>query len=84
VGPEVVERMIALVRWLSDKDLSQGPMVTEARAIVALLPEPVDADEAEAIDQLSHSFVPQTDEARALALRCIKRGRELASMETLR
>lgn len=47
VGPEVVERMIALVRAVSGHG---GTMVnlSEARAIVALLPEPVDADLLEA------------------------------------
>ncbi len=47
VGPEVVERMIALVRGMASND-DPHPHYDEARAIVALLPEPVDADLIEA------------------------------------
>lgn len=46
VGPEVVERMIAFLRRLDgwDGSYALASDMTEARAIVALLPKPVDAD----------------------------------------
>lgn len=57
VGPEVVERMIALVREVARMPKGYSGYASirnaagdEARAIVALLPEPVDADEQYARD----------------------------------
>lgn len=88
VGPEVVERMIALVRAVSEHG---GTMVNlaEARAIVALMPEPVDADRVE-VRRIVADALPQKLRAGILAgdedhtvsitapLACLKRGRALA------
>lgn len=104
VGPEVVERMIALVRRLSaslDKGSTVFPSLSsmehyaEARAIVALLPEPVDADLVEArriaVEQLtapgqSEVFLGLIADGTndhysevRIALAAIKRGRALAA-----
>jgi hypothetical protein len=46
IGPEVVERMVALVRHAAVS--ASGHTKEEARAIAALLPEPVDPDLVEA------------------------------------
>ena len=47
IAPEIVERCVALVRGLADGSIVAAGY-PEARAIVALLPEPVDPDLIEA------------------------------------
>ncbi|WP_294138276.1 hypothetical protein [Sphingomonas sp.] len=94
VGPEVVERMIALVRRMGGNSSIGQPFYEfeaithaaahydEARAIVALLPEPVDVDGVEAAkiakgmiygndDSVSHDRIVR------LLKDAIKRGRAL-------
>jgi len=103
VGPEVVERAIGLAQWMEHVRGLHADYYTRwgfeawerARAIVALLPEPVDADliaarEMAAVeaDKLGHKWVPrilagEKDEdpqaGVSLALAAIKRGRALAA-----
>lgn len=47
LSPETVERMVALVRAAAVNGVSHSAIATEARAIIATLPEPVDPDIAE-------------------------------------
>jgi len=76
VGPEVMERMIALVRGMDGND-DPHPHYDEARAIVALLPEPVDADEAE-VQFILHRWEENELETTEDAVReALKRGRAL-------
>lgn len=83
---EHLARMEALVRkiatYTSREHHTSELLIaaSEARALVAEM-EPVDPDEAEAVDLLAHSFVPQDEEARKLVIKAIKRGRELARGE---
>jgi hypothetical protein len=74
VGPDVVERMIALVRRLSggfymhgvnEDGISYGEAVVEAQQIVALLPESVDAlEEAQTtLDVFLAGYAGEPDEA---------------------
>ncbi len=83
----LAKRMEALVRRIADEehfsDSAEARAVTrEARAIVALLPEPVDADEAE-IDRLMADFkalgatMTKGQRARSLASAALARGRAL-------
>jgi len=98
IPPEVVERMVAFVRACDHISLpTDGWQFTEARAIVALLPEPVDPDLVEArelaavaSEKLSHPWAPkiragEKDDAPqagvSLALAAIRRGRALAAAE---
>lgn len=93
ISGDLATRMAALIRRLIAEaeenlldpelvDYTPGPLLTEARAIVALLPEPVDADEAE-IDRLMADFkalgttMTKSQRARSLARAALARGRAL-------
>lgn len=95
VAPEVVERMVALVRQIGSmtpRTTAQDYWFPEAAAIVALLPEPVDPDLIEA-RKLAFDFAGtmgpkppgildgEMDDSEALLAlyAAIKRGRELAA-----
>lgn len=60
IAPETVERMVALVRGLSDPqiDARYNLGVSDARAIAALLPEPVDPDLVEARQIAADAIFP--------------------------
>lgn len=87
IAPEVVERMVALVRAMA---VVRGPPWSrhslnpfgEAKAIVALLPEPIDPDVLEAgsictgMNERGYFFA-NAEQACAIALAGIKRGRKL-------
>lgn len=94
ISPEAIERMVALVRerifayreWDAD---SFPNYITEARAIVALLPEPVDPDlpiareiaDDKRLARDSYPFGQGQSDTHPLvqsALAGIRRGRELA------
>lgn len=90
VGPEVVERMIALVRELAKVTTIKAPWIIEARAIVALLPEPIDGDLVEArecaaqaqllaVGELTRAGKMDDQPIVIAALAAIKRGRALAA-----
>jgi len=81
-APELVERMVALMKAMTGKTYMQPEHYEEARSIVSDLPQKVDPDLIEARERLNLSFVPCTDEAEALALACIKRGRQLERGES--
>jgi len=104
IPPEVVERMVALVRAMAAVPVATAPWGGHqldpfgcARAIVALLPKPVDPDLVEArelaavaSEKLSHPWAPkiragEKDDAPqagvSLALAAIRRGRALAAAE---
>lgn len=55
IPQEAVERMVALVRGMAvgDPRIAACPHCTEARAIVAMLPEPVDPDLPEVREDLA-------------------------------
>jgi hypothetical protein len=63
IGPELVERMVALVRSMLQQEAEHADAPTrfcyanhtEARAIAALLPEPVDPDLIEAREAVCRS-----------------------------
>lgn len=85
-APELVERMVAFVRQcargfyyagVNEDAASAYEIVRGAKSIVSDLPQEIDPDLIEARERLNLSFVPRTDEAEALALACIKRGRQL-------
>ena len=85
VGPEVVDRMIALVRAMVKRTQRGGHYATgplpddynEAVEIGALLPEPVDADEAE-VQFILHRWEENELETTEDAVReALKRGRAL-------
>jgi hypothetical protein len=89
VGPEVTERMIALVRSMAREEAGWVNF-DEARAIVALLPEPVDADllevrriVADALPEKLRAGILAGDEDHTVSitapLACLKRGRALAA-----
>lgn len=90
IGREVVERMAMLVREMAGDGTSGRAMAAyiEARAIVALLPAPVDLDLIEARklaatrgdDMDAHILAGSYDNFEVVAYRLegIKRGRELA------
>jgi len=75
-APELVERMVALAKSVVNGS-NPALFYEQARSIVSDLPQEVDPDLIEARERLNLSFVPRTDEAEALALACIKRGRQL-------
>lgn len=98
VEPEIVERMVGFVRSCAEKPAltlyDSLVIINEARAIVALLPEPVDPDLVEA-RLLSISFRSgekikdeimsgkrDDEEAIQALLAAIKRGRQLATGAT--
>lgn len=88
--PDVTARMEALVRRMALADIcsTQTDLVQQsiydARAIVALLPEPVDPDLIEARRIVSEQGYPadydnvDDDSIVGIAYACLKRGRELA------
>lgn len=80
ISQEAVERMVALVCTIAGPDgFNLLAMHAEAIDIVALLPEPVDPDEAivrEIIDNHMRQNVSWSPQAMGMAL--LKRGRELA------
>jgi hypothetical protein len=96
ISPEVVERCVTLVRLLvayEAVDDIEKPLADEARAIVALLPEPVDPDliearrMAEALGQggtREQWFSGKWDTGPAIQwhLAGIKRGRQLAQEQS--
>ncbi|KKC25795.1 hypothetical protein [Sphingomonas sp. SRS2] len=88
ISEDVVERMVSLVRgiaaerakWADPGDwhainTAQGD---EARAIVALLPEPVDPDIAEVNRLVDESPMVGGVIVQSWMLKALKRGRELA------
>lgn len=81
IPPEVVERMIGFVRNVSEMTTSAMDDLEEARAIAALLPEPVDPDllEAKAIVKEAYPEMRADYAGRriSIALAAIKRGRDL-------
>jgi len=87
MGEEAIDLLCKLAQesdgggvW--DRSRIFGQYIERARTFISDLPKPVDPidpDEAAAIDQVAHSFVPHTDEAVALAKRCIKLGRTLTA-----
>lgn len=90
VSPEVVERMVALVRDMASNrsDIAWQPWVAwrnTAQTLAALLPKPVDPDEAEAL-AIVKSLYPEMRDTYSgrrvtVALAALKRGRELAASE---
>lgn len=88
VGPEVVERCIALVRAAAERERTGYNWTfpqewhAEARAIVALLPEPVDGDLVEArkiCERINPEMHAVSGDLEEVALAAIKRGRALAA-----
>jgi len=68
ISPEVVERAIALLRrYVSDCRTCSvaGYFLTEARAIVALLPEPADPDIAEVREDLALFYEKENESGSA-------------------
>lgn len=89
IAPEVVERMVALTRWLAETGLGSKP--DEAREILAQIEPPVDPLELEAREIVATADVMRTpNQVEAIrqgkaggrqtdmVLRGIKRGLELA------
>lgn len=80
---ELTKRMEALVRDMATLvgGATYSQLQTEARAIVAMLPEPVDPDEAEARDLVRMAYPDMKDDYQGrrldIALAAIKRGRAL-------
>lgn len=82
IDDEVVERCVALVRRvgsLSTPRCTISEIEDEARAIVALLPEPLDPDLAEAERLLDEFWGSPNKGSLDLALAALKRGRALTS-----
>lgn len=89
IAPELVERMVALVRGMvalpEASARPHGAAFEKAREIAALLPEPIDPDLIEAIAlvnskiDISGAATKAQHWAVQMALACIKRGRELAA-----
>ena len=80
ISQELVERMAALVRAVADvpKDsaLGQSGYASEARAIVAELPKPVDPDLIEA-EAIFGKWQGGDQKMIDMVLSAIRRGREL-------
>lgn len=82
---DIAKRMEALVRGMAKANgvLSHSSDYTEARAIVALLPEPVDADEQWAIEQVAaHGYSdrrrPDQRTLVEIMTACVQHGRTRA------
>ncbi len=94
IPDEIVQRMVTLVREMAPGIRCLTSDIIEARAIVALLPEPVDPDGLVVQDLVIESGWDERplwkcrntgdrrmDSSADLAYRAVKRGRELANQE---